>query len=211
MNQIINFQIIVLCCLFSTGLLADERWYQIEVIVFSQNAENTEKFEQTQSELEFPSNLAFLSRLEYSLPSLLQDPVAYARVKPEDMLLNNTYYNLRRNSNYQPLLHVSWIQPAQSNRINRGVHLGATDQNGAEILDGILKLQRGHYLHLIMDMEFKPDQISSTNDIHFSDPVIYQIKEKRRLRLNEVHYLDHPKYGVIVTIKPLQIKDKSSS
>lgn len=211
MNRIINIQMIVLCCIFSTELMADERWYQVEVIVFSQNAQNTERFEQTRSELELPANMAFLSRLEYSLPSLLQDPVAYARVTPEDMLLNNTYYKLQRSSNYQPLLHVSWIQPAQSNQINRGVHLGAKDHSGVEILDGIVKIQRGHYLHLILDMEYKPDQISSANGMQFSDPVIYQLKEKRRLRLNDVHYLDHPKFGIIVIIKPLQIESEATS
>lgn len=206
MKQIIKFQMIVWCCFFSVAIMADERWYQVEVIVFSQNAQNTEVFEQTSPELSLPANLAFLSQSEYALPSLLQNPVAYARVKPEDRLLNGSYNNLQRNSNYQPLLHESWVQPAKSNQVNKGVHLGVKGNNNEEdILNGILKIQRGHYLHLIMDMEYAPGQFTSTDETAFSEPVIYHLKEKRRLRLNEVHYLDHPTFGIIVTIKPLEI------
>jgi hypothetical protein len=205
MNQIIKFQIIVLCCFFSAGLMADERWYQVDMIVFSQKAKNTEVFEQTGSRLELSANPAFLSRSQYSMPSLLQDPIAYGQVKPEAMLLNNTYNKLVRNSNYQPLLHVSWIQPARSNQVNRGVHLGVTGNNGTDVLNGILKIQRGHYLHLLMDMEYMPGEVSRTHEDQFSEPAIYRIKEKRRFRLNEVHYLDHPKFGIIVTVKPLEI------
>jgi hypothetical protein len=205
MKQIIKIKLMVLCCFFSVELMADERWYQIEVIIFSQNTQNTEVFEQTRSELSLPANLAFLSQSEYALPSLLQNPVAYARVKSEDRLLNGTYNKLQRNSNYQPLLYESWIQPARSNQVNKGVHLGVTGNYNEDLLNGILKIQRGHYLHLIMDMEYAPGQFTSTDKTAFSEPVIYHLKEKRRFRLNEVHYLDHPTFGIIVTIKPLEI------
>jgi hypothetical protein len=184
--------------------MADTRWYHLEVIVFEQNAPNTEAFEQTLSELDLPANPAYLSRSQQSMSSLLDSPIAYAQVKADDRLLNETYNKLKRSADYRPLLHASWIQPAQSNQVNRGILLNVTDNYGIEIVKGILKIQRGHYLHLIMDMEYAPGQFSSTQNAEFSEPVIYHLKEKRRVRLNEIHYLDHPKFGIILIIKPLQ-------
>jgi hypothetical protein len=35
------------------------------------------------------------------------------------------------------------------------------------------------------------------------DGLIYHLKEKRRVLFKEVHYLDHPKFGLIVKVSPI--------
>ena len=39
-----------------------------------------------------------------------------------------------------------------------------------------------------------------------AEPVIahYFMDEQRKLKLNEIHYFDHPNFGVILTVKPLE-------
>ena len=62
-------------------------------------------------------------------------------------------------------------------------------------LNGWVKVQRGNLLHIITDLEFSPPQ---------PEGVIYRLNEKRRVLLNEVHYLDHPMIGALVKVSPVE-------
>ena len=64
-------------------------------------------------------------------------------------------------------------------------------------LNGWIKIQRGHLLHVIADLEFGTEE---------SEGVIYRLNEKRRVLLNEVHYLDHPEFGAVVKVSPVQLE-----
>ena len=48
------------------------------------------------------------------------------------------------------------------------------------------------------DLEYSP--------LNFDEPedLIYRIAEKRRVLLNEVHFLDHPYFGVLVKVSPVE-------
>jgi len=104
-------------------------------------------------------------------------------------------------------------------------------------LEGYIKVSVERYLHIETDLwlhEFLPNfgqikllqvpdlpsqnesdqeelSFSSQFDEMFKDP--YQIKrsftlrQSRRMRSREVHYLDHPLMGLIVTITPMPLKD----
>ncbi len=63
-------------------------------------------------------------------------------------------------------------------------------------MNGFVHIQRGQTLQLIVDLEYTPAQVNS-------EAFIYRLNENRRIKLNEVHYLDHPKFGVVA-------KDKSA-
>jgi hypothetical protein len=36
-----------------------------------------------------------------------------------------------------------------------------------------------------------------------------ELREQRRMRSGELHYLDHPKFGVLARIDPVQAPDES--
>lgn len=57
--------------------------------------------------------------------------------------------------------------------------------------------------------EPEPSAISYDTDFELQilpEPVIarYFMDEQRKLKLNEIHYFDHPNFGVILTVKPLE-------
>ncbi|MGR9114722.1 MAG: CsiV family protein [Gammaproteobacteria bacterium] len=148
--------------------------YQVEVIVFAQYMHNTELLDQTQSQIQWPNRVVDLS--------------AFAEVGPQNRLLNGAYGALARTAGYKLLLHVSWIQNIGANRTGDAVRIQGA--NGS--VNGFVRVQRGQHLKLVVDLEYQP------NASRF-----YRLHEKRRIKFNETHYLDHPKFGVIAKVRPL--------
>jgi hypothetical protein len=159
--------------LFGSPALAENSAYQIELIIFSQAMPNTEVFEQTASEISWPSDLTELS----------------AYKKPEATTLDDSYAAIARDSAYRPIMHVAWIQPGGG--MSAPVHIQDSDGK----LNGYVQVQQGQGLQLLVDLECTANSGDST--------VIYRLNEKRSIKLNDVYYLDHPKFGVIVKVSSL--------
>lgn len=82
------------------------------------------------------------------------------------------------------------------------------------ILDGYIKIILSRYLHAEVDFNYTTGlPPTSTILLHQEDlgdesvmPVFYKIKQSRRMRSKEVHYLDHPVVGVIILATPYDNK-----
>lgn len=172
MSHSLKIKLALLLYCFNNLALADQRWFQVELIVFQQQAPNTEVFEQIESKI------APVTR--------------YARASAGKKTLPGTYNRLKRARDYQPFFYQSWRIPVSSGSISLPIDVSETDVN----LNGWIKIQRGHLLHVIADLEYSPA-------VYGSEQLIYRLAEKRRVLLNEVHYLDHPLFGAIVKLSPL--------
>lgn len=84
--------------------------------------------------------------------------------------------------------HVAWIQTPRSrnSRTWRWVDAGR--------LSGLVRVSRGRFLHLDADLLLR--------DPNRSTP--HRVKVNRRFRSNELHYVDHPKVGILIRAKRLQ-------
>ena len=165
--------IVSILSLLCINAYADERLYKIELVIFSQDMPNTETFDQTESEINWPK--------------FVDNRRDYENVDPKYMSLHGIYAKLARSQNYQSLMHVAWIQSVKENRLSRAVKIS----NSAGTINGFFRIQRGNLVHMIADIEYTPGS------------VIYRLNEKRRFKFNETHYLDHPKFGVLARISPL--------
>jgi len=88
--------------------------------------------------------------------------------------------------NYQTLAHFGWTQPGYPRST---AHYTAIDV-GVPGLTGRAAVSRGKYLHLTLDLSYTPPGSSER----------YVLRQTRRMRSNERHYIDHPKFGVIALI-----------
>lgn len=156
---------------------AAERLYKIELVIFSQHMASTEVFDQTESKIVWPRHV--LNR------------TSYKKVSPEYMNLDGSYAQLARVQNYRALMHVAWIQPAKANSLSTAVKISNADGS----INGFFRIQRGNLVHMIADIEYSPGG------------VIYRLNEKRRFKLNETHYLDHPKFGILARISPVSLSE----
>lgn len=97
---------------------------------------------------------------------------------------------LRRSRNYQSLGHIGWTQPGFP---RTEAHYMSIDAQVAQGLTGRVALSRGRYLHLTMDLVLE----DGTGER-------FVLQHTRRMRSNERHYIDHPKFGVIALVTPTQ-------
>jgi hypothetical protein len=173
MNKIIkNTLIALLLGICSANLWA--RNFRIEVIVFQQNSPTSETFPQVSTEL--------------SWPNIIQQDFR------DNLSLQRIYSSLAANYAYQPMWYKSWVQSFASHRTSGAMSI---TQGDGDLLNGFIRVQRGHYVQLLLDLEYSP---GGSNE---ESQVIYRINEKRRVKLNEIHYFDHPRFGVIATVRPL--------
>lgn len=81
------------------------------------------------------------------------------------------------------------------------------------IVDGAIRIRSGFYLHVDVDLTYftaipQQNRIVQTSDQQQSNdpfqkfPV--QLQETRKIKLNELHYFDHPMFGLIIQVSRLE-------
>ncbi|MGB1189741.1 MAG: CsiV family protein [Pseudomonadales bacterium] len=160
-----------------------------------------------------------------ALTALFERPSpAFRAVADEDRMLGGAARSIRRSSLYRILLHQSWTQPITGEET--AILLQGGQQYGAAFeLEGTLSVRKNRFLHIKTDLWFvrfgktlTQQQDWSSHPLNSDFPALikaaingetfaagnrYQMTEQRRLRSNEAHYLDHPQFGLIVQIRPV--------
>ncbi len=124
--------------------------------------------------------------------------------------LRALHQRLQSRAGHRPLLHVIWEQAAQPDAEPPVVDLGAALLASPE-LNGTARLSRSRFLHLELDLEFLPNDRAAALPMPVTrggETAIerlvpqYRLQESRRMRSRELHYFDHPAFGVIATVIP---------
>lgn len=149
-------------------------------------------------------------------------------VGPNDLQLKNLAYQLQREAGKQLLLHTAWRQPLVSGRNSRShwyagsyhadenadagqsidlmqqvqQQLAAVQQGQSSLqlwfspwqFDSLVQLRLGRFIQF--DGTFYLRQSEDTKQ-----PAQLAIKQSARLTLGQIHYLDHPRLGVIIQVK----------
>ena len=131
-------------------------------------------------------------------------------LRPEELKLGSEYRRLAAISAYQPLLHAGWVQPglpeADSKEFDLGV-LGVLNPRGT------VRVHLSRFLHITLDLTYQADGLATpafgTSD--GLDEVAlaprYRMKTTRSARSGELHYFDHPAFGVLVRVTPVPVTD----
>jgi hypothetical protein len=149
---------------------------------------------------------------ENRLPELIGDEMlakdAQSRVKKLDIAVTPTaalsepyLYPaisnlLEQDGHYRVLAHQHWQQTIDAKTVAKPVPVLAT--NAAE-LEGTIRFFMSRHLHLDVDLLFRDFTAGSEN-------VVYRLSEQRKLKSQETHYFDHPRFGVLVRIMPLDLE-----
>ena len=207
--------------------------YEVEVIVFAHRDfdPTEERFEQTASGFGTTATLReapVFDATTFAPPAIPPtplvepplDPAAAARaealqirpLRPEELKLGTEYRKLRAISAYQPLVHVGWVQPGLPEADSKPIDLGTL---GAINPRGTVRVHLMNYLHVTLDLTYLAP--SSTTPAERSvdglDEIVlapqYRLTTTRRVISRELHYFDHPAFGVLVRITPVQTQDGS--
>ena len=137
------------------------------------------------------------------------DPFGLVMLAEENFQLKDEFERLDNLEEYMPLLHFGWTQttyPDDEQEV-RPLSSFVTLPNG---LEGDLTLYLSRYLHLAVNLQLDDTPVKELPCDYDNDkpkesaprtyPVRYRIEEDRIFRIGELHYFDHPKFGVLAKI-----------
>jgi peptidoglycan-binding protein CsiV len=223
--NLIKILFITFFLILSNSALA-ESWYQVEVIVFDRLFPNLDGEQWQNEEFNIRDNLVELQ------PESSEGFLPYKILNASRNRLGGIYRVFKLSSEYRPLYHVSWQQPATERRQSRYIHIQKLEGNAVmpvtdtteepefleefnvlpdRIIDGSIRIRSGFYLHADIDLSYfkqlpPENKVLRTSEESFQngfDKTVIKLKETRKIKLNEIHYFDHPMYGVILQVSRL--------
>ena len=81
------------------------------------------------------------------------------------------------------------------------------------IFDGTIRLRSSRFLHVDVDIAFFPEFLLEQNETLNEDNSLFvrqqadyvRLQESRKIKLNEIHYFDHPVFGIIIRVSRLNL------
>ncbi len=114
----------------------------------------------------------------------------YPPLPARELRLGGIAAKLRRGGPYELVFHGGWVQGIAGQRQAQPTPLphDAVDAG----VGGSITLYRERYLHALVDVGLLRDPGGST-----------RIHQGRRIRGQTIHYFDHPRFGVILAVRPI--------
>jgi hypothetical protein len=139
-------------------------------------------------------------------------PFRFRLLRRDELQLTASYNRLRTLSAYTPLAHGGWVQealPAAQAVPFDLSYLGSTNPSGT------VRLHVARFLHVTLDVEYQPPRLVGrvaefdrleSGPLGLAElelPPRYSLVDSRRARSGELHYIDHPAFGVLVLVTPV--------
>lgn len=167
--------------------LDPERAYQVEVIAFKHQGVDANQNESFSAYPALPNINKAKHLLPYTIP-----PRLYSAVPANKLRLKKEVQKIADNPAYTLLAHYGWYQEEGKSRLLRFEGFDEESQALPDTtidLDGTIRVSKGRYYYVSLDLLLPP---------HFA------LKETRRVRKDEIHYIDHPAFGLLVLVHPLK-------
>ncbi|QEP44820.1 hypothetical protein D5085_17780 [Ectothiorhodospiraceae bacterium BW-2] len=205
-----------LLSMLATQVLAEDRWYAIEMVLFLHKP-------LTQAVTEQPSPLRVEPLLRQfavatpllgpALDSTTGRPLPFSEVASEQRQFSKVARSIQISSRYHRLYSYAWYQPGLSQR--QAVTLRLTppgwrrdrapfietvaDESGISHqieLDGTVTVSLSRFLNIDLNLLYR----HSRSDGQSRN---YPIQTLRKIRSREIHYIDHPLVGIAIRAEPV--------
>lgn len=128
-------------------------------------------------------------------------------LRPDEMQLDDEYARISRVDAYQPLAHAGWVQDGLAEDQARAINVAYL---GIANPSGTIRLHVSRFLHLNVDLTYRAPrgalpEDTGANAAALSElrlPQRYVMHQQRRARSGELHYIDHPMFGLLFLITP---------
>ena len=130
----------------------------------------------------------------------------YRLLGAEELELTDTYDRLERLDAYTPLVHGGWVQDGfpEDQALPFDLSLLGTFNPL-----GTIMLHVRRYLHVTVALRYQAERAvgeplvpASIGLEEVSFPARYDLNTQRRTRSGELHFFDHPAFGVLVLVRP---------
>ena len=220
----------------NTAQDAEEKWYQVEILVFErrgQEAIEAESWDTDPGRPPLEESIALIAPGESPMEG--PGPHAFRILPAEALSMVKTRSHLDRSADLKPILHVGWRQPGvprgEAQWVNlylppheeragsaKSDFLGMAQRTGVQdpaetgepallplealqmpavappVLDGTIRVHLARYLHADVDLVYHRYGVETP----------FRLTTSRRMRSGELHYLDHPVFGVLIKVVPYE-------
>jgi hypothetical protein len=171
--------------------------YDVELVVFLRDANPGGEYWPEPTQLPDPRRAVATvqggepPRPVETVASQIRSP-AQTRVTalPSTALQLKPHAEALRRKGMVPLLHVAWRQPVADRDNQDWLWLDASP------VQGLVRISLGRYLHIDTDL------VQRVRATDAPEPLLIRATDRRRMRSGELHYLDHPGFGLLVLITP---------
>lgn len=181
--------------------------YDIELVVFRNHAPVSTDVEGLNPERAAGIEQR-LGRLFQRTGSIVAQPVDSGRMP-------DVVARLRGHPDYEVLQHVTWSQPIGLISEVPYVDISALGLGEESGLRGVARFYHTPLLYIDVLLRFEPlfDPLAEPAALTADDPsealvrqvvTAWFLEEKRRIKVGEIHYLDHPRLGVLVGAWPVE-------
>ena len=110
---------------------------------------------------------------------------------------------LEQNGQYRVLTHLHWVQTVDAKSVAKAVRVASINPDE---LEGSIRFYMSRHLHLDVNLLFRETLATAGTDPRTE---VYRLNEQRKLKSQETHYFDHPRFGVLARVMPVE-KEKGS-
>jgi hypothetical protein len=132
----------------------------------------------------------------------VEDPLRVRSLRAEELKLGAEYRRLRALAAYVPLLHTGWVQPGLPE--NQAIPFDLATV-GSLNPRGTVRVHLSRFLHVTLDLIYRGQETTvapSTGLTELGVAPRYRLRATRNVRSGELHYFDHPAFGVLVRVTP---------
>ena len=168
--------VLLLTLLLSLSVNLQARLYDIEILFFERTDNQYLDAENSLSQFE-----------------LKEKPMGKLIPEKNPTFLKPAAYSLRKKG-FRIIKHLAWRASIKNKRRAPWYQISAGNK-----LNGLVRISVQRYLHAEFDLVLRQDADG------FGQRQ-YRFKEKRRMRSRKLHYLDHPRMGILIEIRPASRK-----
>lgn len=181
-------------------------WYQVEIVVFANTESNAGEAEAWPVDPGTPS-----AQDARSLAPPGSDG-AFTVLADSQLQLGGVVAALRGSGSRRPILHTGWRQPvlergkAEPVWIDGGARRYLADGRNVAEVAGTLLLTRSRFLHVWTDLLYAEPGAQAPTELGMlatAQATTYRMQDHRRMRSGELHYIDHPMFGLLILCTPI--------
>ena len=182
-------------------------FYDVEILVFRQLDSQGDD-----EELDVP-NIRHLE-LNLELHDLLNRTSAIPLEPAIEGYLSHPGQRIGNSRDYEILFHGRWSQTTSDRQGAPYIRIDLPAVGRSSTLIGVLRLFATDLLYVDAFLRYRPAEQQANNQIVKSTErntqPYYFLKERRRVKFREVHFLDHPKFGILLTVWPVKLPELPS-
>jgi hypothetical protein len=206
--RLIKLFLFIVIASITSVTFAASRIYQIDLLVFSHVTTKALLSESWPANPTMPllNEAVDLKPYDAATPNALYQILHTSRSKfTKEIAIFN------KQSTYRMLVNMAWLQPALT--IKRATWIHINGGNNIQI-NGMMKISRPYLFQadadLVLTIPAATMQQIAPNAAAKIGATQFVLKQTASVRANQIYYFDHPLFGVIVKITPLNEKVNES-